>query len=35
MMDCSTEYVTRYDAMDGVSFPNIESQLHCQLSEAV
>lgn len=34
-MDCSTECVTRYDAMDGVSFPNIKSQLHRQLSEAV
>lgn len=32
MLDCPTEYVTRYDAMDDVSFPTIESQLHRQLS---
>ncbi|GAN11673.1 hypothetical protein MAM1_0801d11254 [Mucor ambiguus] len=31
-LDCPTEYVTRYDAMDDVSFPSVESQLHRQLS---
>lgn len=32
VLDCPTEYTTRYDAMDDVFFPTIEPQLHRQLS---